>query len=199
MTTDNHARSERTPTAIDRIAEDWVDTLVDLDPTVGTYIGRTEMDGRFGDYSPAGLERRAVEARAVIARLDTATPVDDVDLVTRADLRSDLALEVESAEAGLPLRDLNVIASPAQGIRDVFDLMPTASVHDWENISSRLAAVPAAMDGYIETLRLGIERGSMPARRQVREANVQARRHAANDGFFARFAAEAALDLGALP
>ncbi|MBC7442039.1 MAG: DUF885 domain-containing protein, partial [Ramlibacter sp.] len=68
-----------------------------------------------------------------------------------------------------------------------------------ENISSRLAAVPAAMDGYIEALRLGIERGSMPARRQVRKVIVQARRHAANDGFFARFAAEAALVQGALP
>jgi hypothetical protein len=40
---------QRTPTAIDQIAEEWVDTLVDLDPTVGTYIGRTEGDGRYGD------------------------------------------------------------------------------------------------------------------------------------------------------
>ncbi|TFC51613.1 DUF885 domain-containing protein [Cryobacterium sp. TMT2-10] len=199
MTTDNQRISARTPTAIDTIAEDWVDTVVELDPTVGTYIGRAEANGRFGDYSPAGLERREAEARAVIARLDAAIPVDDVDLVTRADLRSDLALDVESAEAGLPLRDLNVIASPAQGIREVFDLMPTGTVADWDNVSARLRAVPAAIDGYIETLRLGIERGSMPARRQVREVILQARHHAANDGFFAQFVAEATLDQGHLP
>ncbi|TFC82835.1 DUF885 domain-containing protein [Cryobacterium sp. TMT3-29-2] len=195
MTTDN----QRTPTAIDRIAEDWVDTLVDIDPTVGTYIGRTEADGRFGDYSPDGLDRGVDAARSFIARLDAATAVDDVDVVTRTDLRSSLALDLESSEAGLPLRDLNVIASPAQGIREVFDLMPTDTVADWDTVSARLHALPAAIDGYIQTLRLGIERGSMPARRQVREVIQQARRHAANDGFFAEFAANAGPEKGSLP
>ncbi|TFC96969.1 MULTISPECIES: DUF885 domain-containing protein [Cryobacterium] len=195
MTTDN----QRTPTAIDRIAEDWVDTLVDIDPTVGTYIGRTEADGRFGDYSPEGLDRSVAAAHSFIARLDAAQAVDDVDVVTRTDLRSSLALDVESAEAGLPLRDLNVIASPAQSIRDVFDLMPTTTVADWDTVSARLSALPAAINGYIETLRLGIERGSMPARRQVQEVILQARRHAANDGFFAEFAANASPETGSLP
>ncbi|TFC98216.1 DUF885 domain-containing protein [Cryobacterium sinapicolor] len=195
MTTDN----QRTPTAIDRIAEDWVDTLVDINPTVGTYIGRTEADDRFGDYSPDGLDRGVDAARSFIARLDAATAVDDVDVVTRTDLRSSLALDLESSEAGLPLRDLNVIASPAQGIREVFDLMPTDTVADWDTVSARLHALPAAIDGYIQTLRLGIERGSMPARRQVREVIQQARRHAANDGFFAEFAANAGPEKGSLP
>ena len=190
---------QRTPTAIDKIAEDWVDTLVDLDPTVGTYIGRTEGDGRFGDYSPAGDERRQLEAKKVIALLDAAQADDDVDVVTRTDLRSALALDVESHEAGLALRDLNVIASPAQGIREIFDLMPTKTVDDWENIAARLGSVPAALDGYVQTLREGMRQGTMPARRQVREVAVQAQRHAANGGFFARFAAEASLESGSLP
>ncbi|MDH6236907.1 DUF885 domain-containing protein [Cryobacterium sp. CG_9.6] len=189
----------RAVTAIDQIAEDWVDTLVDMDPTVGTYIGRTEGDGRFGDFSPAGQERFVAEAAAIISRLDKAETVDAVDTVTRADLRSTLALEVESSERGLPLRDLNVIASPAQSIRDIFDLMPTSSEADWANISSRLGSVPAAIDGYIETLRLGIEKGITPAKRQVREVLAQARRHQAMDGFFAQFAADARPDEGTLP
>ncbi|TFC16603.1 DUF885 domain-containing protein [Cryobacterium algoritolerans] len=190
---------QRTPTAIDKIAEDWVDTLVHLDPTVGTYIGRTAGDGGFGDYSPAGDERRNREAKKVITLLDATPVADDVDVVTRTDLRSALALDVESHEAGLALRDLNVIASPAQGIREIFDLMPTKTVDDWENISSRLAAVPDAMDGYLDTLREGIRQGIMPAKRQVREVAIQAKRHAANGGFFARFAAEASLESGSLP
>ncbi|SEN01000.1 DUF885 domain-containing protein [Cryobacterium luteum] len=190
---------QRTPTAIDQIAEKWVDTLVDLDPTVGTYIGRTEGDGRYGDYSPAGHERFVDEAKKTIAQLDAAHPVDGVDEVTQTDLRSELSLSVESSEAQLQLRDLNVIASPAQEIREIFDLMPTKTVDDWANIASRLGNLPAAVDGYIETLRLGIERGVTPARRQVREVLVQAQRHAANDGFFAEFAANAALEDGTLP
>ncbi|MDJ0350843.1 DUF885 domain-containing protein [Cryobacterium sp. PH29-G1] len=195
MTNDIH----RAPTAIDQIAEEWVDTLVDLDPTVGTYIGRTEGDGRYGDYSPAGHEHYVLEAKKTIARLDDARPVDSVDEVTQTDLRSELSLSVESSDAQLQLRDLNVIASPAQEIREIFDLMPTSTVDDWANISSRLGNLPAAIDGYIETLRLGMERGVTPARRQVREVLAQAKRHAAKDGFFAEFAANATLDNGSLP
>ncbi|MDJ0377778.1 DUF885 domain-containing protein [Cryobacterium sp. PH31-L1] len=190
---------QRTPTAIDQIAEEWVDSLVDLDPTVGTYIGRTEGDGRYGDYSPAGHERFVAEAKKTIAQLDAARPVDSIDEVTKIDLRSELSLSVESSDAQLELRDLNVIASPAQEIREIFDLMPTKTVDDWANISSRLGNLPAAIDGYIETLRLGIERGVTPARRQVREVLAQAQRHAANDGFFAEFSANASLDSGTLP
>jgi uncharacterized protein (DUF885 family) len=190
---------QRAPSQIDQIAEEWVDTLVDLDPTVGTYIGRTESNDRYGDYSPAGLERFVQEAKNVIARLDAETPTDSVDEVTKTDLRAELSLEVERADAGLHLRNLNVIASPAQEIRDVFDIMPMSTVEDWQNISERLGNLPEAVNGYIETLRLGIERGVTPARRQVREVLEQARRHSANDGFFTTFAAEASIDNGTLP
>jgi uncharacterized protein (DUF885 family) len=179
--------SERTPTDVDRIAEEWVDTLVELDPTIGTYIGRTEADSKLGDYSPAGLERTAEAMRRTVAQLDAATVVDDVDRVTVDDLRSELALALEANEAGLPLRDLNVIASPAQEIREIFDLMATADADDWSTISTRLSAVPGAIDGYIETLRLGISSGNVPARRQVREVAAQAHKIERGDGFFAEF------------
>lgn len=189
----------RTPSAIDAIAERWVDTLVDLQPAVGTYIGRNEVNGRFGDYSPAGHEALGGAARAVIIELDAATPEDSVDDVTKTDLRATLELQLRSNEAQLHLRDVNVIASPAQEIREIFDLMPTATVADWEQISSRLAAVPAAVDGYIETLRAGIAAGVTPAVRQVREVAAQTAKHGANAGFFTEFAAGASLANGELP
>lgn len=193
------APESRQATPIDRIAEDWVDTLVDLDPTVGTYIGRTEADGRYGDYSPAGHEALAAAARATIAALDAAEPVDAVDGVTRDDLGSELGLLLERHEANLHLADLNVIASPAQEIREVFDLMPTATVADWEQASKRLDALPDAIDGYIATLRAGIAASTTPARRQVEEVLVQVRRHAAPGGFFTEFAANAEPESGDLP
>ncbi|WP_104166298.1 DUF885 domain-containing protein [Cryobacterium sp. N22] len=189
----------RTPTPVDQIAEGWVDTMVSLDPTVGTYIGRSADGSGFADYSPDGHAAYVRAATDTIRLLDDTVPVDDVDRVTHADLRSTLALDLESSDAGLQLRDLNVIASPAQGIREVFDLMPTDTVEDWRNISARLGAVPAAITGYIETLRLGIDQGITPARRQVREVLGQARRNAANDGFFNHFVAEAGLENGSLP
>ncbi|MGW4930657.1 DUF885 domain-containing protein [Agromyces sp. NPDC004153] len=185
------ASSERTPSDVDRIAEGWVDTLVELNPAVGTYIGRSSADDRLADYSPEGHERVVDETRRALAALRAADPVDDVDRITVADLGSELALDLESHEAKLHLRDLNVIASPAQEIREVFDIMATDSRDDWERIASRLGEVPRAIDGYVATLRSGMGEGVVPAVRQVREVAAQARRIAKADGFFATFAEHA--------
>ena len=189
----NDVTGARTPTEIDAIAEDWVTTLADLDPSVATWIGIPGRLDEYEDLSPEGHARLMEEVRRVRARLDKASPVDDVDGVTRTDLLSDLDLTLESDAAGVWLRDVNVIASPAQGIRDILDLMPTESEQNWADIAGRLRNLPQAVDGYIATLRLGIERGITPAKRQVREVIEQARKHGADDGFFHNFTGAAAL------
>ncbi|MFZ2963372.1 MAG: DUF885 domain-containing protein [Rhodoglobus sp.] len=190
----------RTPTAIDAIAENWVTTMVDLDPDVAIWIGLEGRIGEIGDTSPAGHERYIAEAKKVITALEAATPVDDIDAVTKADITSELGLEVRASEAKLFERDLNVIASPAQGIREIFDLMPHATEHDWSLVAKRLGNVPGAIDGYIQTLRKGIADGVVPARRQVAEVAQQARKHGDPLGFFFDFTGSAALENGgALP
>ncbi|MFZ8757314.1 DUF885 domain-containing protein [Microbacterium sp. HMH0099] len=191
--------AQRTPTPIDTIADAWVDTLAERRPTLATYIGRFEYNDRFGDYSPDGSEELADQARATKAALQNADAVDAVDEVTKMDLGRELDLHVELHEAQTHLRDLNVIASPAQDIRAVFDLMPTATVDDWSTISTRLKALPGAIDGYIATLREGIARGVVPAERQVREVVTQIARYTSDTGFFASFVGEAAPDEGQLP
>ena len=191
--------SQRTPTPIDTIADAWVDTVAELSPGLATYIGRFEHNGRLDDLSPAGAEQTVAAARDTLARLEAAQPVDDVDRVTQADLAGDLRLQIELHEAGAHLRDVNVIASPAQDIRSTFDLMPTDTVDDWSVISTRLAAVPGALAGYVQTLRQGIAEGTVPARRQVAEVVTQIGRYTADGGFFAAFAGDAAPAEGALP
>ncbi len=105
-------RPSRQPTAVDRVAEDWVTTLVDLDPTVATYIGVPGRTGEYGDTSPAGAAAMAEAAAAAKRALDAAEATDDVDRVTKADLGAELDLVAESYARKLHLRDLNVIASP---------------------------------------------------------------------------------------
>ena len=189
----------RTSTPIDAIADSWVDTVAELSPTTATYIGRFEYNDRFGDYSPAGLERAVDETRQTLRRLEQEEPIDAVDEITKTDLSRELRLDLELHDAGAPLRDLNVIASPAQDVRAVFDLMPTDTVDDWATVSTRLAALPGAIAGYIETLRTGIAASTVPARRQVEEVATQIQRYTADGGFFATFAAEAAPSEGQLP
>lgn len=189
----------RTPTAIDKVADEWVDALVQLAPTLGTYIGRDEVNDRFGDLSPEGHESIAAATRATLATLSSLEPVDAIDEVTKADLTAELTLDLELHEANWHLRDLNVIASAAQDVRSAFDLMPTATADDWSVIATRLAAVPDALRGYTETLRAGIAAGVTPARRQVVEVATQIDRYIADDGFFAAFVAEASPEDGNLP
>ena len=189
----------RTPSAIDAVADEWVDTIAVLAPTLGTYIGRDEVNDRFGDLSPAGHEEIAAATRATLDKLSALEPVDAIDEVTKTDLGAELRLDLELHDAKWHLRDLNVIASAAQDVRAAFDLMPTATVDDWDVIATRLAAVPDALRGYVETLRTGIAEGVTPARRQVVEVAMQIDRYTADDGFFAAFVAEADPDEGQLP
>ncbi|MEJ1087548.1 DUF885 domain-containing protein [Microbacterium sp. Mu-80] len=189
----------RIPTAIDQVAERWVDTLVDLSPVLATYIGRNEANGRLDDVSPEGHEHAVSAARAALAELEALEPIDAVDEVTKTDLSAELRLQSELHDAQWHLRDLNVIASAAQDFRQAFDLMPTSTADDWSVVSERLAAVPAALKGYMQTLREGIRHGVVPARRQVREVATQIARYSADDGFFTAFVAGAAPEEGQLP
>ena len=77
--------------------------------------------------------------------------------------------------------------------------MPTATAEDWAVISRRLKALPAAIDGYVATLREGIASGIVPARRQVEEVVTQIARYTSDNGFFATYTNDAAPAAGQLP
>ncbi|WP_368496077.1 DUF885 domain-containing protein [Herbiconiux sp. A18JL235] len=191
--------AERPQTEIDRIAERWVDTLVELRPVIGTYIGRTEVNHLYGDLSPEGHAREIAAVSSTLAELARAEAVDAVDEVTKADLSAELRLTLASSDARLHLRDLNVIDSPSQHIREVFDLMPTGAVDDWAVVARRLSAVEEAVDGYIVTLREGMREGVTPARRQVTEVLAQVRKNSGPGNFFSTLVAGAAPTEGELP
>jgi len=191
--------AHRTPTPIDTIADRWVDTLAELSPSLATYIGRTEHNGRLDDFSPAGHDRLADAASHTLRALQAADTVDAVDEVTKMDLSAELGLHLDLHAAKSHLRDINVIASPSQDIRAAFDLMPTDTVEDWSVVATRLAAIPGALAGYVESLRQGVSEGVVPARRQVREVVTQIARYTSDTGFFATFVGDAAPAEGHLP
>ena len=183
--------TSRTRTPLDQVADDFVDTIVRLSPITATGIGAPGHDHELDDFSPAGLAERAEAARAALRQVEAAEVVDDVDRVTAAAMRERLGLSVELFEAGEDYADLNNIASPLQNIRDVFDLMPTATTDHWEIIAARMGAVPAAVDGYIESLRLAVADGPAPALRQVEIGITQAEELAGDASFWTTFAASA--------
>ncbi|WP_369070209.1 DUF885 domain-containing protein [Kineococcus terrestris] len=183
--------SARRPTALDAVAERHLERQLRLQPALALSLGAPDAAPGLGDRSPAGLEALADLSRATLREV-AATPVaDDVDRVTAAALTERLSLEVALHEAGETLGDLNVIASPVQDLRMVFDLLPTGTAGDWADAAARLAAVPDAVAGYCASLREAASRGRVAARRQVVECAAEADQHAAADGFFHAFAASA--------
>jgi uncharacterized protein (DUF885 family) len=176
---------ERQQTELDRLAEAWIDTSVELRPEGAVWLGRKGYEGRYGDHSPAGLEAYADAVRSTLTAARAAQPADAVDEITKLDLVRDLELQLERHEAKVDLRNVAVIASPAQNIREIFDLEPDSTPEDWATIATRLTNVPGAIDGYLQTLRAGIEQRVTPARRQVDLVAEEADSFAAADGFFA--------------
>ena len=114
-------------------------------------------------------------------------------------MRERLGLKLEIHASGWDAAELNNIASPAQDIRSIFDLMPTDTAEQWEHIAGRAHNVPGAIDGYIESLRAAKEQGKVSAARQVSIVIEQATKYAAEDGFFAKLAAGARTAEGPLP
>ena len=189
--TTHEGPAARTPSAVDAVAEEWLDTMLALQPEWHVSLGRPGREGEYTDLSPDGHAAFADAAQAARRRLDDVPVVDAVDTVTHGELVRVLDLALEEHAAGTWRSDLNVIASPVQGVRDVFDLMPRDGVDDWSHVATRLSRVPAALAGYVESLREGVRADDTPARRQVVEVAEQARRQAAAGAFFDDLAATA--------
>ncbi|QHT55739.1 DUF885 domain-containing protein [Cellulomonas sp. H30R-01] len=150
-----------------QVADRWVDTLADLDPSVGTALGTRPDDRRMPDLSPAGARERADAARAVLAELDGAQVRDDDDRRCATLLRERLTARLAEHDSGEDLAALRPIASPVQTLQSIFLLMPTATEHDWDVVAGRLAQVPDAADGFRATLEEGLRRGVRSAPRQA--------------------------------
>ncbi|HJE51827.1 MAG TPA: DUF885 domain-containing protein [Tessaracoccus flavescens] len=185
--------TERQHTALDAVADAYVDTMARLSPLAATAMGVPGDATKIDDLSPAGIAERADATRETLKQIDQVQLVDEVDEVTAAAMRERLSLDLELYDAGEDFADLNNIASPLQAIRDTFDLMPTATADDWEVIAERMAAVPGAVDGYIESLRYAAEQkdGPFPALRQVKIGIEQATELAVDGSFWQQLARQA--------
>jgi uncharacterized protein (DUF885 family) len=137
-------------------------------------MGIIGHDDDVTDYSPDGVAARADATRNARRELDGVAPADDVDVVTIAAMRERLGVAIEINDAGLDVGELNVIASPLQTMRDVFDLMATETEDDWAVIGRRLSKLPDRIAGYADALRAAVAGGHAPPVRQVARGIEQA-------------------------
>ena len=185
-------KADRAQTEVDRIANDYYEKTLELDPAAATIEGRKGRETEYPDYSPAGTQAEIDLARTTLAALEAVEPADDIDLVTIDAMRERLGLKLELHEAGLGGWELNNIASPVQGIRAIFDLMNRETAEDWGHIAGRLGNVAEAVRGYIETLEAARTAGKVAAVRQVDIVIEQVTAYVAEGGFFDALAKEVA-------
>jgi uncharacterized protein (DUF885 family) len=167
---------------ISDLSDDYLRAFARHSPVMATYLGLPGGEDRLDDLSPDGLARgqQLVDAslRALVQAPSTG-PADDIarDVITeRLEVQSDLY------DSGWAHAALNVIASPLQDVRMVFDLMPTESDDDVEVLVRRMAAVPAALDGYRRSLRFAADQGRVAAVRQIDKCAAQCETYATGDG-----------------
>ncbi|MBB3025200.1 Bacterial protein of uncharacterised function (DUF885) [Trueperella pyogenes] len=166
--------TNRPSTAIDQLSNQYVTSLLDCTPELVTALGRGSADeGDFSDYSPEGLGQMNDLHLATLRQLAALEPADDVDRITKAALTASLESEIEDYERG-EVGDINVIASPLQGIQEIYDNMAQESAADWELIARRLSNTPKALRGWQETLKLRTQSGPPTAAKQIELAIDQA-------------------------
>lgn len=175
---------------IDEIANQYVERAAALNPLEATYCGVPGYDDRMSDLSPEGFRARADLDRETIAALNAETARDEGEQVAKDAMLERLGLAVEFYDAGEATSDLNVLASPLQAVRQVFDLMPVEGEHAQRNLAARMAAVPAAYSGLRRTLLESAKNGHVAARRQVLACAKQCADWSAGpEGFYAALVA----------
>ena len=180
--------------AITELGDRYVEELAAFDPNAATSLGIAGHEDELTDYSVEGFAARDRLDRETLARLETAPLEDAGDRILREIMREALAVGIELHETGDYLAGLNPLASPLQGLRGVFDLMPAASESDWTTIARRLERLPEALARYRATLEAGLEAGRVAPQRQAEACRKQCEAWAGDggeEGFFAKFVGRA--------
>ena len=165
-------------TALDSVSvvSDWyVDALAAASPNIATALGIPGRETELTDYSPDGHAERSAIRRQAEAALRLLNVETERDRVARDVMLERFAYEAELEDQQEHLRSLNILASPLQNTRQVFDLMPRETEEDQANIVVRMGAVPEALERYRSSLAAGMDEGIVVAQRQVRGGIEQCR------------------------
>ena len=149
------------------LSDSYVEKSARLSPMSATYLGITDLNDQLDDFSIEGRAVKADLTRATLAQLATLEPIDEIDRVTKSVMQ-------ERLTSGLELHDsfethilFNVLTSPPANIRQVFEMMPKETAHDFENIAKRLIAVDKAHLSWVSTIDTLGKKGKTAAQRQI--------------------------------
>jgi len=152
---------------VTEIADGFIDVVTKHGPIGATYLGVPGYDDILDDFSPDAAKAAIDDFSVSIRAMKSAEPENDRERMCKETFLDDAELSVNQFEARDHLRDINVLFSPIQNVRQVFDLMPQDTSEAWENIASRLEAIPGSLSGYREALNVGRTEGLVSSVRQT--------------------------------
>ena len=160
---------------VDAVCDTFVEEYAAADPVTATELGIPGHDAEVTDLSPDGYARREELLRRTVAAARAAEPTDERERAAKEAFLERLGLDLQRYEAGIPQSQVSVISSGLHDLRTSFDLMETGSEAGWRAVDSRLAGVPAALEGYRRTLLESAAAGRVSAKRQYAEVAGQVR------------------------
>jgi uncharacterized protein (DUF885 family) len=158
------------------LADRYVEQYAAHDPIGATYAGIDGYEDKFPALSPDwyaeldSLNRHTLNELAAIAESD-----QPEDRVTRLVMQERLSVERDLYATGHWRRDLNNIASPLQGVLEVFSLADTSTDAGQLALLERLRSFPTAVEGIRDCLAEGLQAGDTAAIRQVMACSEQTR------------------------
>lgn len=149
------------------IADGFVDTLAELNPIVATYLGVPGYDHLMPDFSPEASDRSNAAEKDVLRRIQAERAGTVRERRCSETVQEEMSWSIDQHELGLHYSGMNILHSPVQSLRQIFDLMPKSSAEDWENIASRMEGIDASLKSYRATLDEGIYQRKTSSKRQT--------------------------------
>ncbi|MFF5454393.1 DUF885 domain-containing protein [Streptomyces sp. NPDC012950] len=158
-------------TALNDLADRYVDDLAELDPCLASAMGVAGQDGRLTDFGPQAAWERAELARRTAKEVETVPVEGDAERIAATVLGERLATEVALADTAAYATLLDTLDGPVQRIRQAVELLDQGSDTPWDALLARLGAVPDTLAGLRESLEAARRGGRVtPCRQVVRNA-----------------------------
>ena len=184
-----------------QLTGDYWEWRLAVQPETATRIGRTDHNDRWRDWSKAARDRVRRDREEFLQKAMYLSPgnLNPIDLVTSLLMEHELRTQLEAQD----YLNLVQVVSQSDGVHnDVFnviDQMPARTVKDYENIITRLRALPAYIDqttGLMrEQLAAGLAQPAVVVDLTLDQVAAQGKMAAADSpllGAFRRFPSEIA-------
>jgi uncharacterized protein (DUF885 family) len=150
-------------------------SMLETTPEMATYMGLTELNDRWGDYSFEGIEKdekMADAMRVALASIDRGE-LGEEDRV-HYDLMDRMFQQmVEGRRFPGEVLAVSQMSGPQQNVPQMFTVMPTRTVDQYEDVISRLRGVPKMLDQITARLQKGLETGVTPPKITLRDLPQQ--------------------------